>query len=240
VHYLGQSPINIWNRIEPSKTETWGRDKWGWRMRKLHYAWTPDINTKPFTEWIVLDDTMDDGGTVGLGDSWLAPNGRLHVVWQKEPINPRLRDTHFPDIKRDWRMCYGVWKDGKMLEKRVLLAGGETTGPLRPTGYIGHPRFHITPDHTIYVLCNLVGATPETKLQTGTYAIRIGADGADSVPVRIPLRRRITGSFFTATPRAGNRLTEAADLLIADTVEDKSAARYARIRFHPSGSPAGL
>ena len=235
VHYLGQSPINIWNRIDPSKTETWGRNKWGWRMRKLHYAWTPDIKTEPFRDWIVLDDTMDDGGTVGLGDSWLAPDGRLHVVWQKEPIHPRLRDTHFPDIKRDWRMCYGVLKDGKILQKRVLLAGGETTGPLRPTGCIGHPRFHITPDHTMYVLCNLIGATAETRSQTGTYALRIESDGSVSAPVRVPLARHIPGTFFTATPRAGNRLTETADLLIADTVEGKSVARYSRIRFSPAG-----
>jgi hypothetical protein len=136
-------------------------------------------------------------------------------------------------------MCYAVLEDGKILEKRVLLAGGETTGSLRPTGYIGHPRFHITPDHTIYVLCNLVGASPETQAQTGTYAIRIGADGTDSVPVRVPLQRRIPSAFFTATPRAGNRLTETADLLIADTIDGKSVARYARIRFCPADSPAG-
>ncbi|MEW6358146.1 MAG: hypothetical protein AB1696_17570 [Planctomycetota bacterium] len=238
VHFIGQSPYNIWNRIDPLKTETWGRDKWGWRMRKLHYAWTPDITTTPFREWTVLDDTMDDGGTVGLGDSWLAPDGRLHVVWQKEPIHPRLRDTHFPDIKRDWRMCYGILKDGKVLEKRILLAGGETTGPLHPTGYIGHPRFHITPDHTIYILCNLIGTTPETKAQSGTYAMKVGADGAVSAPVRIPLERPITGTFFTATPRAGNPLSENAHLLIADTVDDKPAARYARICFSPAASPA--
>jgi hypothetical protein len=239
VHYLGLSPINIWNRIDPSKTETWGRGNWGWRMRRLHYAWTPDIREQPFSEWIVVDDTMDDGGTVGMGDSWLAPDGRLHVVWQKEPIHPKLRDTHFPDIKRDWRMCYGVLKDGEILEKRVLLAGGETTGPLRPTGYIGHPRFHITPDHTMYVLCNLVGGTPETTAQTGTYALRIEPDGSVSTPVRIPLARRIPRNFFTATPRAGNRLTEAVDLLIADTVDGKSVARYARVRFCPADRRVG-
>ncbi len=136
-------------------------------------------------------------------------------------------------------MCCGVWKDGKTRDKRIRLSGGETSGPLRPTGCIGHPRFHITPDHTMYVLCNLVGATPETKAQTGTYAIRVGADGTDSVPVRIPLQRRIASTFFTATPRAGNRLTEAADLLIADTIDGKPVARYARIRFCPADSPAG-
>ena len=43
--------------------------------------------------------------------------------------------------------------------------------------------------------------------------------------------RPIPGIFFTATPRAGNRLTEAADLLIADTIDGKPVARYARIRF---------
>ncbi len=235
VHFLGQSPFNIWNRIDPLKSETWGRDKWGWRMRKLHYAWTPDITTKPFAEWVVLDDTMDDGGTIGLGDSWLAPDGRLHVVWTKEPIHPKLRDVYFPDIKRDWRLCYGVLKDGQLIEKRVLFAGGETTGPLRPTGYIGHPRFHITPDHTLYILCNLIGSTPETRSQSGTYAVRVEADGSISAPVRIPLARPIAGTFFTATPRAGNPLSEAADLLIADNVDGQPAARYARIRFLPPG-----
>jgi len=185
----------------------------------------------------VADDTMDDGGTVGMGDSWLAPDGRLHMVWQKSPIHPRLRSTYFPDIKRDWRVCYAVLKDGKVLGKRTILAGGETTGPLRPEGYIGHPRFHITPDHTIYVLCKLIGITPETKAKTGTYAIRIGSDGAASAPVRVPLERHIRSSFFTATPRAGNQLTDAADLLIADTIDGKPVVRYARLRFGQACSP---
>jgi len=123
-----------------------------------------------------------------------------------------------------------------LIAKRVVLSGGETTGPLRPEGYIGHPRFHITPDHTLSILCNLVGTTPETKAQTGTYAMRIEADGSFSARVRIPLARPIPGEFFTATPRAGNRLSEAADLLIAHTVDGKPAARYARIRFCRSDS----
>jgi hypothetical protein len=237
-HYIGQSPYNIWNRIDPLKTETWGRDKWGWRMRKLHYAWTPDVATTPLAEWTVIDDTMDDGGTVGLGDSWLAPDGRVHVVWQKEPINPKLRDAYFPDIKRDWRTCYGILKDGKVLDKRVLLSGGETAGPLHPTGYIGHPRLHITPDHTLYILCNLVAAAPQTKAQSGTYAMKVGADGSVSQPVRIPLERPITGAFFTATPRCGSPLSEPAHLLIADAIDGKPVARYARIRFSPPSSPA--
>lgn len=59
------------------------------------------------------------------------------LVWQKHPIHSGLRDKYFPDIKRDWRLCYGILKDGKVLQKRVLLAGGETTGPLQPFGYIG-------------------------------------------------------------------------------------------------------
>ena len=61
--------------------------------------------------------------------------------------------------------------------------------------------------------------------------MRIEADGSISAPVRIPLARPITGTFFTATPRAGNPLTEAADLLIADTIDGQPVARYARIRF---------
>ena len=59
MHFIGTSPYNIWNRIDPLKTETWGREKWGWRMRKIHYAWTPDITTTPFAPWTVVADTLD-------------------------------------------------------------------------------------------------------------------------------------------------------------------------------------
>jgi N-acyl-D-amino-acid deacylase len=228
LHFIGTSPYNIWKRIDPLKTETWGRERWGARMRKIHYAWTPDITTSPFTAWTVVADTMDDGGTLTLGDSWLAADGRVHVVWQQDPIHPRLRDTYFPDIKRDWRLWYGVLKQGKLLEKRVLFSGGETTGPLQPTG---RPRFHVTPDQTLYILYNLTGTTPATKEQTGSYAVRVEADGAISSAVRIPLQRPLTGTFFTATPRSGNQLADAADLLLADTMDGKPVACYARIRF---------
>ena len=231
VYYIGQSPYNIWNRIDPLKTETWGRERWGWRMRKLHCAWTPDIASKPLSGWTVLDDAMEDGGTVGVGDAWLAPDGRVHVVWNKEPINPKLRDLHFPDIKRNWHLCYGILKNGQLVEKRTLLSGGETTGPLHPAGYLGQARFHITPDRTLYIICRLEGTTPATRELTGTYALRMASNGQFSAPVRIPLARRISGAFFTASPRAGNAPTEAVDLLIADNIEGAPAARYARVRF---------
>ncbi|MDD4870590.1 MAG: D-aminoacylase [Kiritimatiellae bacterium] len=228
-HYIGTSPYNIWNRIDPLKSETWGRDKWGWRMRKIHYAWTPDITSSPFMQWTVVADTMDDGGTLTLGDTWLAADGRIHIVWQQNPIHPKLRDIHFPDIKRDWRLWYGVLKQGRVVEKKVLLSGGETTGPVQPTG---RPRFHITPDQTLYILYNVVGTTPATKAQTGNYAVRVEGDGSISAAVRIPLQRPLTDTYFTASPRAGNRLSEAVDLLIADTIDGKPVARYARIRFN--------
>ncbi|MCX6910959.1 MAG: hypothetical protein NTY01_23355, partial [Verrucomicrobia bacterium] len=236
-HYIGTSPYNIWNRIDPLKTETWGREKWGWRMRKLHYAWTPDITTRPFAPWTVVADTMDDGGTLTLGDSLITADGRVHVVWQQNPIHPKLRDIHFPDIKRDSRLWYGVLKQGKALQKRALFCGGETTGPVQPNG---QPRFHITPDQTLYILYNIVGTTPATKAQTGSYAVRVEADGSISAAVRIPLHRPLTGTFFTASPRSGNRLSDATDILIADTQDGKPVARYARIRFCRPGSPSGL
>jgi hypothetical protein len=199
-------------------------------MRKLHYTWTPDVTTKPFAEWTVLDDTMEDGGGLWLGDSWLAPDGRLHVVWRKDPIHPKLRDIYFPDIKRDCRLCYAILKQGKVLQKRVLFAGGETTGPIQPAGFA---RFHVTPNGTLYLLFSLTGTTPQTRAQNGNYVVKMGADGSPSTPVRLPLKRPIEATFFTATPRSGNPLTDAADLLIADTIEGKPVARYVRLRFSP-------
>ena len=234
VHVFGESPYNIWNRIDPEKPETWGRANWGGRMRKLHYAWSPDILNVPFSEWTVLDDTMDDGGVVFLGDTWLAPDGRVHAVWTKGPIHPGLRDKHFPDIKRDRHLCYGVAKEGRVVEKRVLLSGGETTGPLWPEG---KPRFHVTPDHQIYILFYVRGATEQTKRETGLHALRIEPDGSASPHVRIPLK--YAGStFYTTTPRSGNALTETAELLDSATVDGKSMNRYVRLRFRPRATPS--
>jgi len=42
----------------------------------------------------------------------------------------------------------------------AVLAVGETCGPLRPTSHIGRPRLNVTPDHILYILCDLVGGTP--------------------------------------------------------------------------------
>jgi hypothetical protein len=85
----------------------------------------------------------------------------------------------------------------------------------------------------------MTGTTPQTRPQSGNFAVKIGADGSLSAPVRIPLKRPITETFFTATPRSGNSPSDEADLLIADTIEGKPVARYARIRFFPAGSWAG-
>ena len=189
VHYIGQSPINIWNRIDPANRETWGRDKWGWRMRKLHYAWTPDIKTKPFSEWILVDDTMDEGGTVGMGDSWLAPDGRLHLVWQREPINGKLRDLHFPDIKRDWQVCYGILEQGKLISKRVVASGGETTGAAashghhRPSTIAHHTELHdVHPlQHGGHHARNQVADRDLCRAhRAGRFRLGAGADPADA------------------------------------------------------------
>lgn len=233
VHFVGHSAYNIWDRIDPAQTETWGRANWGGRFRKIHYAWTPDVADAPFTEWTVVDSTMDNGGTLLLGDSWLDSDGRVHVVWMREPIHPGLRDQHFPDIERDRHLCYGTLQDGRVLETRVLCSGGETTGPLWPQG---RPRFHITPDHTLYILYSLRGASAETRSQTGNYAVRVEPDGSVSEPVRIPLERPFT-MCFTATPRSGNALTDTADLLIADTIDGQPVVRYARLAFRPALVP---
>lgn len=227
-HFIGTSPYNIWNRVDPLKTETWGRDKWGWRMRRLHYAWTPDITKSPFNPWVVVADTMDHGGTITLGDTYRAPDGQLHVVWLENPIHPKLRDIHFPDIKRDWKLWHGILKEGNVIAKKALFAGGETLGPVQPTG---RPRFHIDAKNGIYMLYNMSGTTAATRAQSGSYAVMLGEDGSMSVPVRLPVKKPLTDMFFTASPRAGNRLSDAADLLIADSANGKPVARYVRMRF---------
>jgi hypothetical protein len=81
------------------------------------------------------------------------------------------------------------------------------------------------------------GTTAATKEQTGSYVVRVAAGGSISSPVRIPLHFPLTETFFSATPRSGNRSTEAVDLLISDTQNGKPVARYARIRFCKPTSP---
>ncbi|MDX9979389.1 MAG: hypothetical protein RBU25_04985 [Lentisphaeria bacterium] len=233
VHVFGETAYNIWNRIDPEKPETWGRANWGGRIRKLFYAWTPDLTATPFSEWVALDDTMDDGGTVSQGDAWLAPDGRVHVVWTTAPIHPGLRNQYFPDIKRDQHLRYGVVQDGKVLEKRTLCSGGETTGPLWPEG---KPRFHATPDHQLYILFYLRDVSTRTPKQTGLYAVRVETDGSVSPPVRIPVEHP-SSVFYTTTPRSGNPASETAELLGSAEIDGKLMNRYIRLRFQPAAAP---
>ena len=66
------------------------------------------------------------GGYVLTGDMWRAPDGRVHIVWPEYPIHPKLRQEHFPDIKRTQEsLKYALLRDGKILLRRTLVEGGE-------------------------------------------------------------------------------------------------------------------
>lgn len=155
-----------------------------------------------------------------------------------------------------WRFCQRDLKDrtrepcslAASHASRLVMSVNPTLAPLapapaQPVGGPARPEFlDFDPNHPEREPRHLVpewdGEPKFTEYTYRAFAMRIEPDGSISARVCIPLSRPITSTFLTATPRAGNPLTEAADLLIADSVDGKPAARYARIRFvQPAAIP---
>ena len=223
LHYCGASAINKWERVQDNP-ELMGR-KWGSRFRRLFYTWTPDITTGKFSDWIEIDSTHKTGGWLFAGDVWVAPDGRAHILWTEYPIHRRLRDLHFPDIKRTQTLKYAVIREGKIVLRRTLVEGGEgLSGEIPDRG-----RFQVSPDNRLVVFHYVSGTDASGKTVSENRVMEILPDGSTTPPVRVPLASPFS-TFFTATPRAGSPPSNTLDVL-GSRVSSPRTISYTRIRL---------
>ncbi|MBL9162766.1 MAG: hypothetical protein JNL18_08550 [Planctomycetaceae bacterium] len=227
VHFVGVSDI-----VEPNqawreyKRELTGLD-WDYDFRRLFYTWTADIAKQPFADWIEISSRDKTCGGISPGDLWLAPSGEAHVVWTERAIDERLRDKFFPGAPQSHSVNYARVRDGRILERRTLLESTEA----KP-GIIGSaPRFHVTPDHRLFVVYSAKGVEPDGTPVSENRIVEMRADGAVSASARLPLKSPFI-SYFTTTVRGGSPPSNTLEML-GERAGVPRTISYARVRLLP-------
>ena len=225
VHFCGVSDI-----AEPNlawrayKKELTGRD-WDYDFRRLFYTWTDDITKERFQPWVEIASRERTCGWVSPGDLWIAPDGKVHILWTERALDERLRQRFFPEARQSHSLNYAVVRDGKVLSRRVLLVAEEGESNERP----GQARFQVTANKHLFVFFYVSGTDAGGQPISENRLLQIRGDGTASRAVRVPLEKPF-GSFFTATVRAGSPPSSTLELL--GTQQGKGATiSYARIRI---------
>ena len=225
VHFCGVSDIvEPYNEWRAYKKELTGRD-WDYDFRRLFYTWTPDVTKTGFCDWVEIASRDKTCGRIFPGDLWVDPEGAVRILWTETSTDLRMRDKFFPDVKQTHALNYALVSDGKVVERRTLVLGGEGASSEVAT----YGRFHVTPDNRLFVFYYLRGTDADGKPVSENRVVELLSDGQESAHVRVPLDHPMT-SYFTATPRAGSPPSDTLELL-GTRATGKSTISYARIRL---------
>lgn len=208
VHFCGVSDI-----VEPYpewrvfKQQLTGQE-WDYDFRRLFYTWTPDVTREKFRPWVEIASRDKTCGWIMPGDLWLGPDGDVHVVWTERAIDERLRGKFFPDAKQSHAVNYAIVREGKVVRRRPLMLAEEG----KP-GEIGScPRFQVTPDNRLFVVCYASGQSADGKAVSENRLVELLPGGEVGPWVRVPFAQPFT-SYFTATVRGGSPASETLELL---------------------------
>ncbi|NLX98903.1 MAG: hypothetical protein GXY83_22370, partial [Rhodopirellula sp.] len=196
--------------------------------RRMMFTWTPDIATTPFCEWLEVGSTMANGGWLFPGDLWVAADGAAHVLWYEGPMDRRLRNERFPDIKLTHAIKYAIVRDGQIVRRVTLIEGGEGLGSEIPQSI--QPRFHITPENRLLAWYYASGTDAQGERVSENRLVEILADGTPGVPVVLPLAHPFRMAF-TATPRGGSPPSNVLDLFGIRAEGPPTTLCYARVRL---------
>lgn len=224
VHFVGASDIieteENWRGLKRKLT---GKDR-DYVFRRLFYTWTPDIARQGFSGWIEIASREKTAGRIALGDLWLAPDGRIHVVWEETALDSRLRTRFFPNERQRWELNYAVLRTGRIVARHTLVAVDE--GEPEPIPHL--PRFHVTPAGRLLLFYFVDGANLAGKRVAENRLMEIGKDGSIGPISRVPLVTPLT-MYMTASVRAGSAPSRYLDLL-GIAPGKPHIIRYARIR----------
>ena len=225
VHFCGVSDI-----IEPYpewrayKKQLTGKE-WDYDFRRLFYTWTPDITREKFRPWVEIASRDKTCGWIMPGDLWVGPDGAVHIVWTERVLDDRLRAKFFPDVKQSHAINYAVVREGNVVLRRTVMLTEE--GKPGETG--SSPRFHVTPDNRLFVICYVSGQSPEGKAVAENRLIEIRPGGEFGQPVKVPFAKPFV-AYFTATTRGGSAPSRTLDLL-GERQGMPGTMSYARVRL---------
>jgi hypothetical protein len=196
--------------------------------RRMMFTWTPDITTTPFSEWLEVGSTMSNGGWLFPGDLWVAPDGAAHILWYEGPMDRRLRNEYFPDIKLTHAIQHAVVRDGRVSHRATLIEGGEGLGSQIPQSI--QPRFQITPDNRLFAWYYVSGTDEQGQRVSENRLVELLADGTTGTPAVLPLKHPMRMAF-TATPRGGSAPSDILDLFGIRASGPSATLCYARVRL---------
>lgn len=156
---------------------------------------------------------------------WASPDGEVHLLWNEQALDPRLRDKFYPEAKQSHALNYATVRGGQVAIRRSLILAEEGGTGLTA----GAARFHLTPDRRLWVICYVSGTDADGRAVSENRLFQVLSDGTAGEPVRVPLASPFT-SFFTATVRGGSAPSEVLDLL-GVRAGGRNAISYAQIRL---------
>jgi hypothetical protein len=208
VHFCGVSdivePYPEWRAFKKQLTG----NEWDYDFRRLFYTWTPDITRHPFAEWVEIASRDKTCGWISPGDLWVGPDGAAHIVWTERALDERLRAKFFPEAKQSHSLNYAVLREGKITFRRTLLAAEEGKANEIP----GAPRFQVTPDHRLFLMCYVQGTDAAGKAVSENRLTEIYPGGDNGPWVRVSFQKPFV-AYFTATVRAGSAPSKTLDIL---------------------------
>jgi hypothetical protein len=208
VHFCGVSDI-----IEPYpewrayKKQLTGKE-WDYDFRRLFYTWTPDITREKFRPWVEIASRDKTCGWVSPGDLWVGPDDTVHLVWTERALDERLRAKFFPEVKQSHAVNYAAVREGKVVLRRTLMRSEEG----KPGENGASPRFQVTPDNRLFVICYVSGQGADGKAVSENRLIEIHPGGELGQSIKVPFTKPFT-AYFTATVRGGSPASKTLDLL---------------------------
>ena len=224
VHFCGVSdvvePYEAWRAYKKGLTG----HEWDYDFRRLFYAWSADVTTGKFADWVEIASRDKTCGWVMPRDLWVAPDGAVFILWTERAIDERLREKFFPAAKQRRALELAVVRGGKVTARRTLLASDEGVS----SEEVGMARFHVTPKGRLLVVYYVSGKDRQGKAVSENRLVELAADGTAGPAAQVPLAPPFT-TFVTATPRAGSAPSAVLDLL-GECAGAGAAIRYARVR----------
>jgi len=188
-------PVEAWREYKSSQTG----QQWDYVFRILYYTWTPDIRKAGFAEPIEIANVDATAGAIRNEDLWIAPDNSALLLYREQEVqSTMMRDKFFPEGSLTPSLYMAVVREGKIVDRQVLIAGSDTLSP-------DHARFHATPDGKVYALTYVSGAAP------GNYLYQVYPRGENPEAIPVPLSAPFV-AFCLANTRAGCAPSDTIDI----------------------------
>jgi len=189
-------PIEEWRNYKFEQTQ----QHWDYVFRRLYYAQARNLKETGFSAPLEIANVDATGGYIANQDLWIAPDGAAYILYsQREVQNALLRDKFFSGKSIADSLYLAVVRDGKIAERRTLLAATDAETP-------GCARFHQAADGALYAFAYVAGAKPRNEL----FRIPLQPGGMERTAVSF---EKPFTAFMLANVREGNAPSNTIDIL---------------------------